>query len=81
MDEKEQIEYNKGILTSTLEAVNSNIEKLKSEIFFLYDETNPDDETKNELDFALAKLSETQDIIGNAIEKNKSDDGYVGYIQ
>jgi len=79
--DKEQIIYNKGILTSTLGAVVANIEKIKSEIFFLYDETLPDDETKNDLDMVLIKLAEAQEEILTIVKKNSADsDSYMSYM-
>jgi hypothetical protein len=77
MDKDQEI-YNKGILTSTLQSVNQEIEELKSNILFLYDETQPNDETKNELDMVLVILSESQERLSKVI-KNNSDDEYIPY--
>ncbi len=80
MATKEQEIYNKGVLVSTLQSVNGNMESLKSHVMFLFDEVDPNQETTAELNDLLFKIDEVQKSIGVIVSKNSDDDQYISYM-
>jgi orotate phosphoribosyltransferase-like protein len=71
--------YKRGVISSALSSINANITKSKEDLIFVIDDTQPEENTKNEIIEIINALEGLQEKLSNIVLKN-SDDSYIPYM-